>query len=288
MTTATATSLIEPTIRPLSSSIGAMVENIDLRLEQSPQAIDVVYQALLDHQVIFFRDQAITTEQHLAFAKKFGELEIHPFAKDMLKNNEIYPEVMKISHNRDSKGRENLWHSDVTWRKEPSLGSILRATIIPEMGGDTLFANMERAYEDLDDDMKERLEGLTAMHDASPFFEGMKANGASDEEIEAKRKEYPESEHPVIRTHPDTGRKSIYVNTAFTQHIVGMDKQESDQLLDYLYSRAAIPEYQYRFRWEPNSIAFWDNRACQHYAVSDYWPQERSVERVTIMGDKPV
>jgi len=205
----------------------------------------------------------------------------------MLKNNDKYPEVMRISHNRYSKGRENLWHSYVTWREKPSLGSILRAITIPEMGGDTLFANMERAYEDLDNEMKEKLDGLTAIHDASPFFEGMKANGASDDEIRAKKEQFPESEHPVIRTHPDTGRKSIYVNTAFTQHIVGMDKQESDDLLKFLYGRAAIPEYQYRFQWEPNSIAFWDNRACQHYAVSDYWPQERSVERVTIIGDKP-
>ena len=195
--------------------------------------------------------------------------------------------MLVITHNEKSRGRENTWHSDVTWRMEPSLGSVLRMIEKPEHGGDTLFADMYAAYDNLSEEVKEKLEGAIAIHDFANFRDRLIKEGKSDEEIEAFNKQYPMPEHPVIRTHPDTKKKVIYVNAAFTQYIKDWDPEESQQMLNFLYSRASVPEYQCRFAWEDNSIAFWDNRACQHYANSDYWPNVRKVERVTIIGDRP-
>ena len=242
-----------------------------------------IYQALLTYKVIFFRKQNLATEEHLKFAKNFGELEVHPFAP----HKEGYPEVLSITHDEKSRGRENTWHSDVTWREEPSLGSILRMIEGPEVGGDTLFSDMCLAYDGLPEEVKKKLEGAIAVHDFAGFRQRLIKQGKSDAEIEAFNKKYPSPEHPVIRTHPDTKQKVIYVNKAFTQYIKGWDKEESSAMLNFLYAQAAIPEYQCRFVWEKDSIAFWDNRACQHYAVSDYWPQVRKVERVTVIGDRP-
>ena len=272
------------TIKRLSPSIGAELLDIDLKKPLTDSLKDEIYHALLVYKVIFFRDQDLTIEEHMDFAKNFGEFEIHPFAS----NDEQYPEVLKITHNEKNKGRENTWHSDVTWRLEPSLGSILRMKESPKVGGDTLFADMYAAYEDLSDEVKEKLDGAIAVHDFAGFRKRLEKNGVSEEEIEAFNKKYPMPEHPVIRTHPDTGKKLIYVNAAFTQYIKDWDAEESSKMLRFLYSRAATPEYQCRFVWEDNSIAFWDNRAVQHYASSDYWPQVRRVERVTIIGDQPV
>jgi taurine dioxygenase len=271
------------TITPKSPTIGAEIEGIDLSGELSDETIGAIRQALLDYKVVFFRDQDITTDQHLAFGRRFGELEVHPFAI----NKPDYPEVLAITHDADNPGRENTWHSDVTWRLQPSLGSILRCIECPSVGGDTLFADMYAAYDGLPQRIKERVEGRVARHDFPNFRKLMRHRGASDAEVAEMEATYPNPEHPVIRTHPETGRKGIYVNTAFTQEIVGMDADESAELLRVLYAQAAFPEYQVRFTWEPNSIAFWDNRACQHYATSDYWPNVRRVERVTIVGDTP-
>ena len=272
------------TLEPLSPSIGSIVHGIDLRKPMNDEMTAVIRQTLVDRKVIFFRNQDITIEQHLDFGRKFGELEVHPFGPQ----NAEYPEVLSIAHDKDNKGRENLWHSDVTWRLEPSLGSILRSREVPANGGDTLFANMEMAYDDLADDFKEKLDGAVAVHDFANFRHGLRKKGLSEEEIEVYNKRYPNPHHPVIRTHPESGRKSIYVNLAFTQYIDGWDRTESDAMLQFLYSRAAIPEYQCRFSWAHNSIAFWDNRSSQHYAVSDYWPAVRRMERVTVIGDTPV
>ena len=270
-------------IAPLTPTIGAEISGIDLSKPMTAGLLAALRQALLDWKVIFFRDQDISTEEHLAFARAFGELEVHPFAPQ----KPGYPEVLAITHDRDSKGRENVWHSDVTWRLCPSLGSVLRALEVPEVGGDTLFSDMYAAYEGLSDEVKERIDGAVAIHDFAHFRKMMRNRGMSEAEIEEMNRKYPMAEHPVVRTHPETGRKGIYVNTAFTQYIVGMERAESDALLAHLYAQAAIPEYQCRFRWQKNSIAFWDNRACQHYAVSDYWPAVRRMERVTIIGDRP-
>ena len=271
------------TLSPLTPTIGAEVSGVDLTRPLDTPTVGAIRQALLDWKVLFFRDQDLTTEEHLAFARQFGELEVHPFAP----HKPHHPEVLAITHDKDNKGRENTWHSDVTWRLEPSLGSVLRAVEVPLVGGDTLFADMYAAYDGLSDEVKARIEGAVAIHDFAHFRAAMRRRGKTEAEIEAMNQLYPMVEHPVVRTHPETGRKAIYVNAAFTQSIVGMERAESDALLAHLYAQAAIPEYQCRFRWEPNAIAFWDNRASQHYAASDYWPAVRRMERVTIIGDRP-
>ena len=271
------------TLEPMTPAIGAVVRGVDMGKVPSGKTKDALRAALLDWKVLFFRDQDVSTEAHIEFARAFGELEVHPFAP----HKEGYPEILAITHDKDRPGKENKWHSDVTWRECPSLGSILRAIDVPPVGGDTLFSDMYAAYDGLSDEVKEKIEGKTAIHDFAHFRVMMKKRGASDPEIEEMNKKYPMVEHPVVRTHPETKRKGIYVNVAFTQYIKGMERAESDALLQHIYAQAAIPEYQCRFRWEKNSVAFWDNRACQHYAASDYWPAVRRMERVTIIGDRP-
>jgi taurine dioxygenase len=271
------------TIEPLTPTIGAEIGNIDLRRPLDTPTRDALRAALLEWKVLFFRDQDITTEQHLDFARAFGALEVHPFAP----HKPNYPEVLAITHGPDNKGKENAWHSDVTWRIEPSLGSVLRAIEVPPVGGDTLFADMYAAYDGLTDEVKAEIDGKVAVHDFAHFRTGMRKQGKSEAEIEAFNKKYPMVEHPVVRTHPETGKKCLYVNVGFTQHIVGMEPEKSKELLKLLYAQAAIPEYQCRFRWQKNSIAFWDNRSSQHYAASDYYPAVRRMERVTIIGDRP-
>ena len=270
-------------IRPLTPSVGAEISGVDLGKPLNSQETKKIQSALLDWKVIFFRDQAITTEDHLRFARLFGELEVHPFAP----KKEGYPEVLVITHDRESRGSENVWHSDVTWRERPSLGSVLRALEVPGVGGDTLFADMNAAYNGLDESLKEQIEGKVAVHDFANFRKALRKRGASEEEISKFNERFPNPEHPVVRTHPETGLKSIYVNGAFTQYIKGVSDTESQSLLKKLFAQARIPEYQCRFHWKKNSIAFWDNRAVQHYAVSDYWPARRVVERVTVCGDRP-
>ena len=271
-------------LRPLTPAIGAEIGGVDLSRELSNDVVQALRRALLDWKVLFFRDQDITTEQHLAFARRFGALEVHPFAP----HKPDYPEVLAITHDRDSRGRENTWHSDVTWRESPSLGSILRAIEVPPVGGDTLFADMVRAYDGLSEAIKEEIEGKAAVHDFAHFRRGLRRAGKTEAEIEVFNQRFPMVEHPVVRTHPETGERAIYVNAAFTQHIVGVSEERSRELLAHLYAQAAIPEYQCRFRWEANSIAFWDNRSSQHYAASDYWPAVRRMERVTVVGSRPI
>lgn len=265
------------TPRLMSPAIGAELLGADLRMVDDT-LIDEVRRALLMHKVVFFRDQDITRQQHIHFAEQFGDLEIHPATPKDQEDRE----VLRIAHGSQSRGQENFWHSDVTWRAEPSLGSILRAMELPEVGGDTLFSNMVMAFEALDEALKARLCEMKAVHDIARVFAKRLGKDAT-----SLHEKFPPQEHPVIRTHPETGQRLIYVNTAFTSHIKDMDKDESDKLLKFLYSRAAIPEYQCRFRWAPGSMAFWDNRACQHYAASDYFPNIRIMERVTIAGDRP-
>jgi taurine dioxygenase len=265
-------------IRPLTPAIGAEILGIDLAAPDIADRIPELRAALLEFGVIFFRDQRIGATQHIAFARHFGELEIHPATP----RDQPDPEILRIAHGPDSRGRENNWHSDVTWRECPSLGSILRAIEVPEVGGDTLFANMHLAYERLSPEMKRFCTGLTAVHDIARVF--AKRLGKSVEELHEK---YPPMRHPVIRTHPESGKQAIYVNTGFTSHIEGLSDKESRWLLDHLYATAADPEIQCRFRWQPGSIAFWDNRLCQHLAASDYFPAKRVMERVTVAGDRP-
>lgn len=266
-------------IEPQTPTIGAFLTGLDLREEQPDEVIAAVRAALLEWKVIFFRDQHLTQEQHIAFARRFGDLEVHPVTP----KDQKHQEILRITHDRDSKGQENAWHSDVTWRPAPSLGSILRAVEIPPVGGDTLFANMEAGYEALPDAVKEKVTGLTASHDFMRAF----ASRIPADKYDEFRAKTPIQHHPVIRTHPETGRRSIYVNTGFTTHIDDMDEDESDALLQLLQHQAWVPEHQVRLKWAPGTIAFWDNRSSQHYANSDYWPQRRVMERVTVAGDKP-
>lgn len=267
----------------LSPVIGTEVLGIDLREALDDDVIHWLYSLLVERKVIFFRDQDISQAQHVAFARRFGELEVHPFTT----NDQTHPEIIHLDNDRDNPPYINIWHSDVTWRVEPSLGSILRAVEVPEVGGDTLFANMEAAYNTLDNSVKAQVDGLLAVHDNEAFLNGMRARGAREAEIEAKRKEFPPTTHPVIRTHPDSGNRSVYVNRAFTRTIQGMPEQDAAELLQKLYQTAWSPDVQCRFRWRKNSLAFWDNRAAQHFAAADYWPHTRRMERVTIIGDRP-
>lgn len=265
---------------PLSPTVGAEVGGVRLTGDVPPEQVAEIRRALLEWGVIFFRDQDVSIEEHIGFGRLFGDLEIHPFTPNL----EGHPEVVVIHHDQRSKSGQNRWHSDVTWRLEPSLGSILRATIVPPVGGDTLFANMSRAYEGLPDPVKEKIDGMTAVHSFTRVF----GHGLTGDERAEMREKYPDARHPVVRTHPETGAKSLYVNAAFVSHLDGVDEVEGNRLLRLLYRQAAVPEYQCRFRWRTNSVAFWDNRAVQHYAAFDYLPHTRRVERVTIAGDKPV
>ncbi|MDA9230461.1 TauD/TfdA family dioxygenase [Alphaproteobacteria bacterium] len=264
-------------IQPMTPAIGAEILDVDLA-HFNDDMIAEIRATLLSHKVVFFRDQTLTRAQHINFASQFGSLEIHPATP----KGQEDPEVLRIAHGPESRGSENMWHSDVTWRECPSLGSILRALELPEVGGDTLFANMTLAYDRLSDDLKQRIEGRSAVHDIARVF--AKRLGKKPEELHAL---YPPMEHPIVRTHPETKQRALYVNGAFTSHIKDMEPQESASLLQELYLSAWNPEVQCRFRWEVGSMAFWDNRASQHFAASDYFPAVRAMERVTIAGDRP-
>jgi taurine dioxygenase len=265
------------TLKHLAPSIGTAVLGIDLRDPLSEDLHKFLHQLLLDRKVIFFRDQFLSPEQHLDFGRRWGELEVVPF----LEHDKTHPELLTIRRGSD-RSYENIWHSDVSWRVEPSLGSILRALKVPAVGGDTMWADMTAAYDALSPAMKGVLDGLTAVHSIEAL-----SRYVDQQTIEKYLKEFPPQEHPVVRTHPETGRKAIYVNGAHTRRIVGMSPQESAYLLAQIYRYAEIPEFQCRFHWEPGSIAFWDNRSTQHYAIADYFPQERWMDRVTVRGDRP-
>ncbi len=279
-------------LEDLSPTIGTVVHGIDMA-RASDQEIETLYALLLTRKVIFFRDQHCSETEHIGFARRFGELEIHPF-------NPMHPEyqeIIPINSGPKYVGTTNTWHSDVMWRMDPSLGSILRARAMPESaGGDTLFCDMYAAYEGLPEDVRIEIAGLFAENSgaangskeiARKRLEDGGADEATLKEFDEKYAHVPIPVHPVVRTHPDTGRQALYVNRAFTRNIAGMAPDESKALLEMLYRQADFPEYQCRFKWQVGSVAFWDNRACQHYGVSDYFPQVRKMERVTIAGDRP-
>jgi taurine dioxygenase len=268
------------TLDKLTPVIGAEIGGIDLSASLSNRQMDELHRALAENLVIFFRDQSLTPEQHLALGRRFGDLHIHPAAPHV----EGMPELMRIHADKDSpRANGEGWHSDVSCDPEPPLGTILYLKQCPPKGGDTLFASMYAAYEALSERMKAYLQGLTAIHDGEHVYRGL-----FDFEGEPDRARYPRAEHPVIRTHPVTGKKALYVNRGFTTRLVGVPPDESDGILRYLYEHMENPLFQCRFRWQPNSIAFWDNRCAQHRALWDYWPHTRAGHRVTIKGDKPV
>jgi taurine dioxygenase len=284
-------------IEPLAANIGAEIHGVDLA-KLNDRTFDDIHAAFLRHQVLFFRDQDLTREQHLAFGCRFGELHVHPAAP----SPDGYPEIMRIhadarsSANLDElkAGRTavagNYWHSDVSCDAAPPLGSILYLREVPEVGGDTLFSSMYAAYEALSAPMKRFLAELTAVHSGEHIYRARYPNNQvkdrSDRGYE-RTGTFPVSEHPVLRTHPQTRRTALYVNAGFTTHIKELEPEASQAVLDFLFTHIQRPEFCCRFGWRKNSVAFWDNRCVQHYAVFDYFPAVRSGERVTVKGDAP-
>ena len=265
-------------VAKLTPIIGAEVHGVDLSQPLDERTFKEIHEALTENQVIFFRDQHLTVDQQKAFGRLFGDLAVHPAAPRPI---EGHPEILVIHADENSKhvaGEE--WHTDVSCDPTPPMGSILYMHELPPVGGDTLFASMYAAYEALSDPMKRFLEPLTAMHESDHVYRGRY-------NYDEPGKVYPKAEHPVIRTHPVSGRKALYVNRGFTTRIVQLKRPESDALLQLLYRHIEVPEFQCRFRWQVNSVAFWDNRCVQHHAMWDYYPQRRHGHRVTIQGDKP-
>ena len=282
-------------IEPLTCAIGAELVNVNLADAVHDDGLfQEIYAALLQHKVLFLRDQTLdklSRLDHMAFAQKLGELETHP----MVPSHPEAPGLVQIYKNPDSPvdRYENSWHTDGTFREKPALGCVLRCIECPPVGGDTIWANMNLAYEKLPEGVKQQIEGLIANHSFNSTF----AAAMPIEKRLAMKAQYPDSEHPVVRTHPDTGEKVLFVN-GFTTHFVnyhtkdkvryGQDlNQVGADLLQYLVSQAYIPEYQVRWRWKPYSVAIWDNRSTQHYAVMDYPPCHRKMERAGIVGTKP-
>jgi taurine dioxygenase len=267
------------TVEQLTPLIGAELGGVDLSQPLSAEQQDEIRRALAENLVVFFRDQAITPEQHLAFGRLFGELHLHPAAP----HEPGHPELMIIRTEASSeRANGEGWHSDVSCDEEPPMGSILYLKQCPPQGGDTLFANTYAAYDALSDRMKAYVEGLQAVHDGEHVYRGLYANlGVAD------KPRYPRAEHPVVRTHPVTGKRSLFVNRGFTTRLVGVARDESDAVLRYLFDHIENELFQCRFRWRERSIAFWDNRCAQHRAMWDYWPHTRSGNRVTIKGDRP-
>ena len=265
-------------VEKLTPHAGAEIRGADLSQPLDERTFKEIHAALIDNGVIFFRDQHLTPEQQKAFGRLFGELHLHPAAP---KEVPEHPEILVIHADENSKhvAGEN-WHSDVSCDLEPPMGSILYMHELPPVGGDTLFASMYAAYDALSEPMKRMLEPLTAMHEGEHVYRGR--YGVND-----AGRVFPKAEHPIVRTHPVSGRKALYVNGGFTTRIVQLKRAESDALLHFLYRHVETPEFHCRFRWQVNSVAFWDNRCMQHHAMWDYYPQRRHGHRVTIKGDKP-
>lgn len=267
-------------VKKLTPVIGAEIHGVDLAAPLGNQTFQEIHDALMENLVIFFRDQAVTVDQHKAFGRRFGELHHHPAAPALLDG---HPEILVIHADASSKRNDGgLWHSDVSCELEPPMGSILHIQELPEVGGDTLFASTYAAFEALSERMQNFLSGLIAEHGSDHLYRGRYRPAEQD-----AGKAFPAAEHPVVRTHPVTGRKGLFVNSGFTVRIKEMKPAESRALLDFLFDHMATPEFQCRFRWAKNSIAFWDNRCTQHFALWDYFPAVRHGNRVTIKGDRP-
>jgi taurine dioxygenase len=239
--------------------------------------------ALIEHKVLVVRDQNLTTEQHVRLSRLFGELEVHP-----MRPQGEFPEILVLDNHKDNPVLStDVWHSDTTFRKTPTKYTILRCQIMPKVGGDTLWANMEAGYDGLSETFKHMIGGLRAVHDFQNFRVLFKNTDEDRAKLRRMEELFPNPSHPVVRTHPATGRKSIYVNPQFTLRIEGLEPAESRAVLDVLFARAQVPEYQFRLRWAPGTMVFWDNRSTQHYAANDYYPERRRMERTAVIGDTP-
>ncbi|MFJ2582248.1 TauD/TfdA dioxygenase family protein [Kitasatospora aureofaciens] len=277
---------------PLTCTIGAELSGVNLGdASRDEDLFAEIKELLLTHKVLFLRDQDITRAEHVAFAKRFGPLEDHPVAG----SDPDHPGLVRIYKDLDSKPEhyENALHTDGTWRDNPSMGAVLRCVESPPVGGDTIWVNMVEAYRRLPEHIKIQIEGLRARHSIEATFGAVMPM----ETRHRLKAQYPDAEHPVVRTHPETDEKILFVN-GFATHFVNYHTPQNvrfgqdyapgaSHLLNYLTSQAAIPEYQVRWRWQPNSVAIWDNRSTQHYAVQDYWPAVRKMERAGIVGDRP-
>jgi taurine dioxygenase len=277
-------------VQPITPTIGVEVADIDLNADLDEATIASLRQALVAHKVLVFRDQPITPASHVALARRFGELEVHP----VFPHHPEHPELVLLGGDGDAKARENIYHSDVSWRSTPSMASLLRCVECPPAGGDTIWVNMAAAHDHLPAELKSKLATLRAVHDIMPAF----GSRVSAEQRDQVRAMYPPMAHPVVRTHPESGEQILYVNEAFTTHLanhadafeprVGFDFKLAElDLLHYLLRQAAVPEYQMRLQWRPDTLVIWDNRSTQHYAVQDYFPAVRRMMRATVIGDEP-
>jgi taurine dioxygenase len=271
-------------VSPVTTEIGAEITGIDLREPLDDATVDALRRALQDHLVLFFRDQHITPGQHLAFAQHFGPITVAPFGP----KDPDHPEVTVLDQiTPKGEGADN-WHADNTFMPAPPMGSVLRAVLLPPVGGDTCFASGFAAYDALSAPMQQFLDGQQAVHDISRMLRKAIANGQATEAFEQMARTWPPQLHPVVRTHPVSGRKCLFVNGNWTARIDGLTDRENDALLPMLIDHIRAPEFQCRFRWREGSIAFWDNRWVQHYGVADYGGHRRVMHRVTIEGDQPI
>ncbi len=272
-------------VRSLTRTIGAVIEGVDLSRRPDDEIITDIRSTLLKHRVIFFVDQHITPAQHRDFAARFGALHTHPLYPGVPEA----PELFILDNHADNPTDNDAWHTDVTFIETPPLGAVLYARQLPAEGGDTLWCNMRAAYEALSPAMQAFLSQLDAIHDFARGFpaRGTVAKAAGADKHAQAAEQHPPVIHPVIRTHPETGEDALFVNYGFTSRIKGLRHKESDAILRMLFDHIQKPEFQVRWRWKENAIAFWDNRITQHYAVNDYLPNRRIMHRATILGDRP-
>ena len=272
-------------IIPINGFIGAEIRGADLsRLDDA--TFRQLHDALVQYEVIVLRDQArMTLDQQMAFGARFGPLSIHPFSPNL----DSKPEVIVLDYSADHPAaRTDIWHADETFRPNPPMVTMLRARIIPDRGGDTCFSSMTAAYRGLSQRMQQHIHGLLCQHDFKPFRSLFNNTPEHRRRLRELEDEFPNPWHPVVRVHPVSGKRAIYVNPQFSLRIRGLKDDESAALLNFLFLQAQVPEYQLRVKWQPDTVVVWDNRSLQHYAPHDYYPQRRSMERVTITGDIPV
>jgi taurine dioxygenase len=266
-------------VRPLTAAIGAEVSGVDLRQPLRDETVAELRAALVAHLVLFFRDQPLSDEEHVAFALRFGPLSVPPLTT----RYQDRPTVTVLDQVRPHGEGADEWHSDNTFMATPPMGSILRAVRLPTVGGDTCFASMYAAYEALSPPLRSLVDGLTAVHDVTKPMRKAIAAGHTTLGLAEMQERWPPVEHPVVVTHPESGRKGLFVNRNSTTRLVGVTERENDALLPFLLDHVRSPEFQCRFHWKPDSVAFWDNRCVQHYAVADY-DERRVMHRVTIDG----
>jgi len=270
-------------IKLLAGALGAEISGIDLTGHLSAKDYLEIRTLLIEHEVIFFRDQDVSPAQQHALASSFGPLQIHPAYATL----EGFPEIAILESTAEKPSKIECWHSDMTFRAHPPMGTVLRSKVIPQKGGDTLWSSMTAAYNGLSSQMQTFLRGLTAVHDFSYGFKDSLAEPGGSERLAQAVADNPPVSHPVIRTHPESNKKVIFVNPLFTTYIEGLPAAESQAILQFLYQHNATPEYNCRFAWEADCIAIWDNRSTQHKPINDYFPAYRCLERIVIDGDKP-